>query len=68
MRQTTLTQSVTPGNPEHLVMLLAEPTSHASAQCMDFVEILNLSLDLSAIYFALFSGCWAFFVYSCHSI
>ena len=35
---------------------------------MDFVEIFNISLDLSSIYFAHFSGCWASFVYSCHSI
>ena len=28
---------------------------------------LMFSLDLSAIYFAHFSGCWASFLYSCHS-
>ena len=55
-------------NPEHLVVLLAGPISHTSTQYMDFVEIFNISLDLSTIYFAHFSGCWAFFVYSCHSI
>ena len=32
-------------------MLLAGPISHTSAQYMDFVEIFNISLDLSAIYF-----------------
>ena len=50
------------------VVLLAGPISHTSTQCMDFVEILNISLDLSTIYFAHFSGCRASFVYSCHFI
>ena len=40
----------------------------SSTQYIDFVEILNLSLDLSTIYFAHFSGCCASFVYRCHSI
>ena len=35
---------------------------------MDFVEIFNISLDLSTIIFAHFSGCSASFVHSCHSI
>ena len=38
-------------------MLLAGPISHTSTQYIDYVEILNISLDLSAIYFAHFSGC-----------
>ena len=41
----------------HLVVLLAGPISHISIQCMDFIEILNVSLDVSTIYFAHFSGC-----------
>ena len=32
-------------------MLLAGPISHTSIQYMDFVEIFNVSLDLSTIYF-----------------
>ena len=43
-------------NPEHIVVLLARPVSHTSIQNTDFVEIFNISLDLS-IYFAHFSGC-----------
>ena len=38
-------------------MLLAGPYSHLSTKYMDFVEIFNISLDLSDIYFAHFSGC-----------
>ena len=38
-------------------MLLAGPISHTSTQYMDFVEIFNILLDLSAIYFAYFNGC-----------
>ena len=38
-------------------MLLAGPISHTSAQYMDFVENFNISLNLSTIYFAHFSGC-----------
>ena len=49
-------------------MLLAGPISHSGTQYIDFVEILNISLDLSTIYFAHFSGCGASFVYSFHSI
>ena len=41
MRQMTLTQSGAPGP------LFAEPISHTSTQYIDFVEILNISLDLS---------------------
>ena len=36
-------------NPEHLVVLLAGPISHTSTQYMDFVKIINISLDLSTI-------------------
>ena len=38
-------------------MLLAGPISHTRIQHMDFVEIVNVSHDLSTIYFARFSGC-----------
>ena len=38
-------------------MLLAGPISHSSAQYIDFVEIFNISLDLSTIYFSHFSEC-----------
>ena len=38
-------------------MLVAGPISHISSQYEDFVEIFNISLDLSTIYFAHFSGC-----------
>ena len=37
-------------------MLLARSVSHNSIQYMDFVEIFSVSLDLSTIYFAQFSG------------
>ena len=40
----------------------------APAQHIDYVDILNISLDLSSIYFAHFSGCSASFVYSCNNI
>ena len=43
-------------NPEHLVVLLTGPTSHTGTQYIDYVEILKISLDLSTIYFAHFSG------------
>ena len=49
-------------------MSMAGPISHTSTQYMDFVEIFNISLDFSTIYFAHFSGCRVSFVYSCHSI
>ena len=32
-------------------MLLAGPISHTSIQYMEFVEVFNISLDLSTIYF-----------------
>ena len=38
-------------------MLLAGPISHTSTQYMDSVKILNISLDLSTIYFDNFGGC-----------
>ena len=37
-------------------MLLAGPISHTSIQYIDFVEIFNVSLDFSTIYFADFGG------------
>ena len=37
-------------------MLLAGPIAHISIQCMDFVEIFNISLDYSTIDFAHFGG------------
>ena len=45
-------------------MLLAEPISRASTQYMDFVEIFNISLDLSTIYLLVLVGV----VSSCYSI
>ena len=53
---------------EHLVVLLAGPISHTSTQYIDFVGFFYISLDFSTIYFAHFSGYWASFVCSCHSI
>ena len=44
-------------NPEDLVVLLVGPISHTSFQYMDFVEIFNVSLDLSTIYCPHFSSC-----------
>ena len=38
-------------------MFFDGPISHTNTQYMDFVEIFTISLDLSAIYFAHFSGC-----------
>ena len=38
-------------------MLLVGPTSHTSTLYMDFVEVFNISLNLSTIYLAHFSGC-----------
>ena len=38
-------------------MLLAGPISHTSTQYIDFVEIFNILLDLSTIYFANFGRC-----------
>ena len=37
-------------------MLLAGPISDTGTQYMDFVDIFKISLDLSTIYFAHFSG------------
>ena len=37
-------------------MLLAGPISHSSTHYTDFVEILNISVDLSTIYFVHFSA------------
>ena len=39
------------------MVLLAGPISHISIQYVDFFEISSVSLDLSTIYFAHFSGC-----------
>ena len=50
MRQMTI-------NLEHLAVLLAGQISHTSTQYIDFVEIFNISLDLSTIYFAHFPFC-----------
>ena len=44
-------------NPEHLALLLAGPISDTSTQWMDFVEIFNISLDLTTICFPNFNGC-----------
>ena len=64
MKQTMLTQSYL----EHLVMLLAGPIAHTSIQHMDFIEIFNISLDLSTVYCPRFSWCLASFVSSCYFI
>ena len=53
MRQTVLIRSKAPGG----VTGLAGQVSHISIQYIDFVKIFNVSLDLSTIYFAHFSGC-----------
>ena len=37
-------------------MLLAGPISHTSTQYMDFVEIFNISLDLSTIFLLILVG------------
>ena len=55
-------------SPEKLVVLLAGPISYTGIQYMNFVEITNVLLDLSAIYFACFSGCWASLVSSCYPV
>ena len=52
MRQMTLTQSGAAGG-----VIGKTNFSHTGTQCIDFVEIFNISLDLSTIYFANFSGC-----------
>ena len=44
-------------NLEHLVAILAGPVFHTCTQYIDFVDIFNISLDLSTIYFAYFRGC-----------
>ena len=49
-------------------LFLKHNPSWLSTQYKDFAEIFSISLDLSTIYFAHSSGCWASFVYSCHSI
>ena len=49
-------------------MLLVGPISHTGTHCIDFVEILNISMDLSTIYFDHFRRCCPSFVYSCHCI
>ena len=46
-----LTQSRAPGR------VIGWPISHTGTQYMDFVEICNISLDLSTIYFAHFGVC-----------
>ena len=50
-------------------MLLAGPISHISIQYMDFVEIFNVSLDLSTLYFTflILVGVEFSFVYGCYS-
>ena len=37
-------------------MLLAVPISHTSIQCMDYIEIFNISLDLCTIYLLVLVG------------
>ena len=48
--------------------VMTGPILRTSTQYIDCVEILNISPDLSGIYFAHFSWCRAFFVCSSHSI
>ena len=55
-------------NPDRLMVSLVGQVSHTSNQYMDFFETFNISLDLSTINFAYFSGCWASVLYGCHSI
>ena len=43
-------------NPEHLVMLLTGSVSHISIQCMEYIEIFNIPLDLSTIYLLVLVG------------
>ena len=43
-------------NPKHLFVQLAGPISRTSIQYMDFVEIFNVSLDLSTTEFVHFSN------------
>ena len=45
-------------------MLLAGLVSQTSKQYTDFIKIFNVSLGLSAVYFARFSVCLASIVYS----
>ena len=40
-----------------MVLLLAGPVSQTTIVYMDFIEIFNVSLDLSTIYLAHFNGC-----------
>ena len=44
------------------------PVCNITTQYTDFVEIFNILLDSSTIYFSHFSGYRTSFVYSCHSI
>ena len=48
-------------------MLLAGPISHTSTQYIDFADFLHFNGSVYQI-FAHFSGCWASFMCSCHSI
>ena len=41
-------------------MLLTGPVSHISTEYMDFVKALNISQDLSTIYFVDFKGMLSF--------
>ena len=50
MRQTTLTKYGAPGR------VIGLTNFRTGIQCMDFVEIFNVSLDLSTICFANFGG------------
>ena len=51
MRQTALSQSGSPGR-----IIGRTNFADTSIQYVDFSEIFNVSLDLSAMYFAQFSG------------
>ena len=52
----------------YMDLLLVGPISQTSIHYMDFVEISNILLDLSTVYFAHFIRCRASFAYCCYSI
>ena len=66
LSQIMLTQPGAPGRAITLPGLLTFPLYQI--QYMNFVEIFNVLTDLSTIYFAGSSGCWASFVSSYYSI
>ena len=65
--QRSVNVMVNDSSPDHLYFTSSRSLV-AFVVYMDSVETFNISLDLSTIYFAYFSGCGVSFVYSCHSI